>query len=432
MVEKPQTAPADLNQMLQDPLCGQGRRQSLRLPASTASLQIPRPEQRPRSRASGSGFFAISADGFLSSPTTMWSMAAEKITVVTNDQRRLPARVVGSRPGDRPGGAEGRRRPGFNTISFEDRARPRVGDWVVAVGNPFGLGGTATAGIVSALGRQNVSGSSFVNYMQIDAPINRGNSGGPTFDVAGRVVGINTSIYTPSGGSVGIGFDIPADVAARVTNELMSGHSVTRGYIGATIQSLSPDLAASLGLRATKGALIDQLTAEGPAARAGLRSGDIVTSVDGYPVTSSAELTQQIALARPGEEIHLRVLRDGEPRDVAITSGQRPSETALAAGAQDDSGDAGQTGLLGMRVAPDANGGLVVEGLSPDSDAAQKGMQQGDVILRAGVRPIQSATDLSQAVESAKLAGRTSVPLLVARGNQRFYVAVPIGAVGSG
>jgi serine protease Do len=320
----------------------------------------------------------------------------------------------------------------FQYVSFEDSARPRVGDWVVAVGNPFGLGGTATAGIVSALGRQNVSGSSYVDYMQIDAPINRGNSGGPTFDVEGRVVGVNSAIYTPSGGSVGIGFDIPADVAAQVTRQLMASGQVTRGYIGATVQSLSPELAGSLGLSSVKGAIVDQLTPGGPAEQAGVRSGDVVVTVNGRPVESSADLTRQVALAKPGDAVRLGVLREGKIRELTLQAGRRPSEGALATNGGPDQGGgrsgegAGAAALLGMRLAPDPQGGLVVQDVSPGSDAAQKGLRQGDVILRAGASPVASPTDVSSAVAAAKGAGRKSVPLLVDRGGQRFYVPVDV------
>jgi serine protease Do len=206
----------------------------------------------------------------------------------------------------------------------------------------------------------------------------------------------------------------------------MSGHEVTRGYIGATVQSLSPDLSGSLGLTTDKGALIDQVSPGGPAERAGLHMGDIVTSVNGVPIKSSTDLTQQVALARPGEAIRLGVLHDGQAREIAITSGLRPSESALAANAEGANGQDG--GLLGLQVAPDARGGLVIEGVSPDSDAAQRGLRQGDVIVRAGARSVQSAADLAQAVAAAKASGRPSVPLLVARGGQRFYVPVRIDA----
>ncbi|HLY78816.1 MAG TPA: trypsin-like peptidase domain-containing protein, partial [Caulobacteraceae bacterium] len=382
VVEKAQAAPTGFNPFGQGSPFGPGGPFGQNSPFGF-QFSFPQTPGNPPSvpvHASGSGFF-VSADGFIVTNNHVVD-GAEKITVVTNDQRSLPAHVVGRDAATDLAVIKVDGGP-FQYVSFEDRARPRVGDWVVAVGNPFGLGGTATAGIVSALGRQNVSGSSFVNFMQIDAPINRGNSGGPTFDIEGRVVGINTSIYTPSGGSVGIGFDIPADVAARVTHQLMSGGQVTRGYIGATVQNLSPDLSGSLGLTTAKGALIDQVEAGGPAERAGLQAGDIVTSVNDVPVRSSTDLTQQIALARPGEAIRLGVLRNGRAREIAITSGLRPSENALAAG---DAGAGGgqDSGPLGLQVAPDARGGLVIEGVSPDSDAAQRGLRPGDVILRAG------------------------------------------------
>ena len=380
-------------------------------------------------RASGSGFF-ISADGYVVTNNHVVH-DAEKITVVTNDNREFTAHVVGTDPATDLAVLKVEGGP-FQYVSFEESGRPRVGDWVVAVGNPFGLGGTATAGIVSALGRQNVSGSSYVDYMQIDAPINRGNSGGPTFDVEGRVVGVNSAIYTPSGGSVGIGFDIPADVAAQVTRQLIASGQVTRGYIGATVQNLSPELASSLGLASVKGAIIDQLTAGGPAEQAGLRSGDVVTSVNGQPVASSAEMTRQVGLAKPGQDIQMGVLRNGQTQQVTIRSGVRPSEAQLAAGGRaqggDDQAQRGGQAMLGMQLSPDPHGGLVVQGIMPNGDAAQKGVQAGDVILRAGAQEVASPADLARAVSAAQAAGRKSVPLLVARGAQRFYV--PVGVTG--
>ncbi|HEY5410048.1 MAG TPA: trypsin-like peptidase domain-containing protein, partial [Caulobacteraceae bacterium] len=223
-------------------------------------------------KASGSGFF-ISADGYIVTNNHVVE-GADKITVHTKDGRDLKARLIGRDSATDlavvkvDGG-------GFPYVSFEDRAKPRVGDWVVAVGNPFGLGGTATAGIVSALGRRNVADSNYVDYMQIDAPINRGNSGGPTFDAYGRVVGVNTAIYSPSGGSVGIGFDIPADVVAQVSRQLIEHGKITRGYIGATVQAVTPEISDSLGLHGRKGALVAELTPGGPAEQAGLRPGDV-------------------------------------------------------------------------------------------------------------------------------------------------------------
>ena len=287
----------------------------------------PPPRTAAPLRASGSGFF-ITADGYVVTNNHVVD-GADKITVKTSDGRALKARLVGHDPATDLAVVKVEGGP-FRFVSFEDHGKPRVGDWVVAVGNPFGLGGTATAGIVSALGRPNISGSSFVDYMQIDAPINRGNSGGPTFDLEGRVVGVNSAIFTPSGGSVGIGFDIPADVAAATTRQLMQDGRVTRGYIGATVQSLSPELADSLGLKSAHGVVVAGMTPGGPSQRAGLRSGDVIVTVNGAGVESASQLTRQVALARPGDEIRFGVLRSGERREIDVRSGLRPTEASLA------------------------------------------------------------------------------------------------------
>jgi serine protease Do len=388
------------------------------------------PNVGPRSsapmRASGSGFF-ITADGYVVTNNHVVD-GADKISVKTSDGREFKARLVGHDPATDLAVLKVEGGP-FQFVSFESRGKPRVGDWVVAVGNPFGLGGTATAGIVSALGRQNISGSSFVDYMQIDAPINRGNSGGPTFDLDGHVVGVNTAIFSPSGGSVGIGFDIPADVAAATTRQLMETGTVTRGYIGATVQTLSPELAESLGLASAHGAMVDNVTPGGPSERGGLRSGDVVVDVGGHAVASASDLTRQVALARPGDEIRVAVLRAGARHEIAIRSGVRPSEAALASNVGSGPRERDERSaprVLGLDLTPDPNGGLVVGGVSPSSDAAAEGLRRGDVILRAGSRPVQSAADLSESVASARAAGRKSVPLLVARAGRRFYVAVAV------
>jgi serine protease Do len=380
-------------------------------------------------RSAGSGFF-ISSDGYLVTNNHVVENA-DKITVHTADDRTFKAHIVGRDPatdvavlkvdaGNMP------------FVSFEDSAKPRVGDWVVAVGNPFNLGGTATAGIVSALGRKNVSGSNYVDFMQIDAPINSGNSGGPTFDLAGRVVGVNTAIYTPSGGSVGIGFDIPADVVASVSKQLISTGKVTRGFIGASVQDVTPEIADSLGMKG-KGALVADVTAGGPAAAAGVQPGDIVLRVNNQPITSATDLTRAVALARAGQPIRLDVRRDGQMREITVKSGMRPSEDALASNDQTSpSGGEGQdgrtVGALGLQIAPDAKGdGVRVAGVDASSDAAQKGLHPGDVILRANDRVTHSPSDLSTVVADAKKAGKKSVLLFVARGGVHTFVPVELG-----
>jgi serine protease Do len=286
------------------------------------------PEGHPvPQEGTGSGFL-ISGDGYIVTNNHV-VQGAQKITVRMSDDRALPAKLIGRDPATDLAvvKVEGRNLP---FVSFEERAKPRVGDWVIAVGNPFNFGGTATAGIVSALARPDVSGNNYVDYMQIDAPINRGNSGGPSFDVYGRVVGVNSAILSPSGGSVGIGFDIPADVAASVARQLISTGKVTRGYIGATVQKVTPDIAESLGLPNQKGALIAELAENGPSAKSGLRPGDLVLKVNGREVASATDLTRQVALAHVGEDIRLQIRRDGQVQDVVVRSGERPSEEIIA------------------------------------------------------------------------------------------------------
>jgi serine protease Do len=386
------------------------------------------PQQAPRKmQASGSGFF-ISGDGYIVTNDHVVD-GADKITVHTKDERDLKARVIGVDQATdlaviKVEGA------GFPYVSFEDKARPRVGDWVVAVGNPFGLGGTATAGIVSALGRSGVSGSQFVDYMQIDAPINRGNSGGPTFDTNGRVVGVNSAIFSPSGGSVGIGFDIPADVAETVTRQLISSGKVVRGYIGASIQNVTPEIAESMGLAGRKGALVADLTPGGPSEAAGLKPGDLVLKVNGHDVASADDLTRQVALAHAGEQIHLDIRRDGQMRVVDIRSGVRPSEAVLQRGgdtapqAPDVDKDAQR--VLGMRLTPNPDGGVSIKGVSGSSEASEQGLRPGDVIMQAGEHKVSTPQDVAAAADEARKAGRPSVLLMIQHNGRRGFVALKV------
>ena len=401
----------------------------------------PRP---PKQQSSGSGFF-ISPDGYIVTNNHVIENA-EEIKVVLKDGKELKGVVIGRDEGTDLAvvKVEGQ---GFPYVDFENSARPRVGDWVLALGNPFGLGNTATAGIVSAYNRD--IGETFVDYIQIDAPINRGNSGGPTFDIYGRVIGVNTSIYSPSGGSVGIGFDIPADVASDITKQLMGGHTIARGYIGATIQNLNEELAGSWGLGDRKGAQVADLVAGGPAARAGLLSGDVVVAVNGHPVTSSGEMTREVAKAHAGDTIHLDVYRDGKERAIDVHSGLRPSEAQLAlnGGPGDGQDNAGpgingstppHSQILGMSLTPidpaarrqfsiaDPVHGVLVDGVKGSSDAGEKGLRRGDVIVRAGDREVASASDISAAVGEWKKAGRASIPLAVNRGGRTLFVPVKI------
>jgi len=399
----------------------------------------------PKQLSAGSGFF-ISSEGYIVTNNHVVANA-DDIKVVLKDGKELKATVVGRDEGTdlaviKVDGHD------YPYVNFEQTARPRVGDWVLAVGNPFSLGSTATAGIVSAYNRD--IGENFVDYIQIDAPINRGNSGGPTFDTYGRVIGVNTAIFSPSGGSVGIGFDIPADVASSITKNLMTGQKIRRGYIGATIQNLTDELAESWGLQGRKGAVVADVVPGGPAQHAGLEPGDVVVAVNGHPVTSNTDMTREVAKTQAGDVAHLDVFRDGKARTVDIRTALRPSEAQLAqnGGAPEGDEDQGVPGgsakaapnapVLGLYLAPiDPRSreqysiaatvhGVLVSGVKGSSDAGDKGLRPGDVIVRAGDRDVASAGDVTAAVGEWKKAGRTIIPLSVNHGGRNVVVPVKI------
>jgi serine protease Do len=404
----------------------------------------PEGEEAPEAMSSGSGFF-ISADGYVVTNNHVVENASE-IKIVLKDERELKATIVGRDEGTDLAvlKVEGRN---FPFVDFENSATPRVGDWVIAVGNPFGLGGTATAGIISAYGRD--IGETFVDYIQIDAPINRGNSGGPTFDIYGRVIGVNTAIFSPSGGSVGIGFAIPSNVADTITKQLISGGKVTRGYLGATIQNVTPEIAESMGIAGRKGALVAELVPGGPAEKSGLRSGDVVVAINGVKVEDASDLTRNVAASKSGDNLRIEVLREGKPLTVNVRSGVRPSERELNRGANDndDNGAPGSTTPPPSAVRPTALGltlapldeaarrtfsipgnvrGAVVEGLASASDAAKKGIKRGDVIVRANDRPVAGPSDVVAAVDAARRSGRPSVLLFIYRDGRQLGVPVKL------
>ena len=389
-------------------------------------------DNTPETQASGSGFF-ISSEGYIVTNNHVVENARE-ITVTLSDQRELPARVIG-RDEDTDLAVlkvEGRN---FPFVSFAAEAKPRVGDWVIAVGNPFQLGNTATAGIVSAFGRD--IGDNFVDYLQIDAPINRGNSGGPTFDVYGRVIGVNTAIFSQTGGSVGIGFAIPADIAENITRQLISGGRITRGYLGVEITNVNREIAESQGLREARGALVARVTPGGPASRGGLQPGDIVLRVNGQPIKDANDLTRQVATARQGQTIRLEVLRGEQTRTVNVVSGTRPTRAELDAepGQGGEGGSPAPSGptqprgpvVLGMNLAPIDEAarrtysigaevrGVVVERVDPQSDARTRGLRAGDVIFRVNDRDVATAADVQAAVETARRLNRPSVLVWVNR-----------------
>ncbi|PHY22930.1 Do family serine endopeptidase [Caulobacter sp. BP25] len=403
-----------------------------------------------KQQSAGSGFF-ISADGYIVTNNHVVA-DADDIQVVMKDGRELKATLVGRDEGTdlavikvvdpKAKGAD------FPYVDFENQAKPRVGDWVITIGNPFGLGGTATAGIISAYGRNlGDTTSSFVNYIQIDAPINRGNSGGPSFDIYGRVIGVNSAIYSPSGGSVGIGFAIPAEIAEATAKQLISSGKVVRGYIGVSIQDFSVEAAEAMGLKDVKGAIVADVVAGGPAAKAGLLPDDILVGVNGVKVADRSELTREVSKARPGEIIKMSILRDGKPRVIDVRSGTRPSEDSLAANDDDQDGGAApspdkpanqRVEALGLTLGPiDAAArqtykidseikGLLVTSVKGDSDAGEKGLAKGDVIANINGAPVATVADVNKAIAAAKSAGRTSVLIKLIRQNRPGFIPLKI------
>jgi len=315
--------------------------------------------------------------------------------------------------------------------------KPRIGDWVLAVGNPFGLGGTVTAGIVSASGRDIGSGP-YDDFIQIDAPVNKGNSGGPAFNTEGEVMGVNTAIYSPSGGSVGIAFAIPATTVNNVVAQLKDKGTVSRGWIGVQIQPVTSDIADSLGLKKAEGALVAEPQANGPAAKAGIESGDVITAVNGEPVKDARELARTIGSLPPGNSVKLNVLHKGQDKVVNLTLGQLPNavEAKADTGKGDDQGSAVPRGTdvpkLGLTVAP-ANSvagagkdGVVVTEVDPKSAAAERGFKEGDVILEVAGKNVTSAGDVREALDAARTDNKNSVLMRVKSGGSSRFVAIPL------
>ncbi len=377
----------------------------------------------------GSGFF-ISPDGY--AVTNNHVVAHAKSVQVTTDNGTIyTAKVVGTDPKTDLAVIKVDGKNDFPYVKFADHA-PRVGDWVVAVGNPFGLGGTVTAGIVSANGR-NIGAGPYDDYIQIDAPINKGNSGGPAFNVNGNVIGVNTAIYSPSGGSVGIGFDIPADTAKMVVAELEKDGHVTRGWLGVQIQPVTTGIADSLGLKKAQGAMVDEPQSGSPAAEAGIKSGDVITAVDGTAVKNARELARTIGTLKPGTSVKLDIVRQGEQKTVSLTLGQMPNEQQLASADSTTAQPEGGVPHLGLQVAPakDVSGaggqGVVVTGVDPDGPAAEQGFQTGNVILDVGGKAVANVGDVRKALVEAKAQGKHDVLMRVKTTDGTHFVAMPLG-----
>src|SRR5205823_137799 len=296
-------------------------------------LSPEQPRTSPRERlvtGQGSGFF-ISADGYAVTNNHVVDKAST-VEVIADDGKTYTAKVIGTDPRTDIALIKVEGRGDFPYVQLAEKS-PRIGDWVLAVGNPFGLGGTVTAGIVSARGR-DIGAGPYDDFIQIDAHVNKGNSGGPTFDVDGNVIGVNTAIFSPSGGSVGIGFAIPSDTVKTVIAQLEKSGKVTRGWIGVQIQQVTPDIADSLGLKNAEGALVAEPQANSPAAKAGIQSGDVITAVDGQPVKNARELAKKISSMPPGTSVKLGVWRKGEEKQLSLTLGELPNTRQARASAE--------------------------------------------------------------------------------------------------
>ena len=373
--------------------------------------------------AQGSGFF-ISADGYIVTNNHVVDHATD-VTVTTVDGKTMPAKVIGTDAKTDLALLKVTEGGNYPFVNFASQS-PRVGDWVIAVGNPFGLGGTVTAGIVSARGRDIGSGP-YDDFLQIDAPVNRGNSGGPTFNSEGEVVGVNTAIFSPSGGSVGIGFAIASDVVKSVVQSLKDHGSVARGWLGVEIQPVSADIADSLGIKEASGALVSKAQNDSPAAAAGVKTGDVITSVNGESVADPKELARKIALLGPKTNAELGIIRDGAKQTISVKLGAMAGEKeAKADTAQPSPSEPTQLARLGLTVEPAKAGheGVTVAEVDPDGIAGQKGLQTGDVILDAGGKPVASAADITAALDAAKASGHKAVLLRVKSGDNFHFVAL--------
>jgi len=402
-------------------------------------------EQTREAQSLGSGFI-ISADGYVVTNNHVVApgnrnATIESITVIMPDRTEYEAELVGRDAASDIAVLKIKANKPLPFVKFGDSASARVGDWIIAIGNPFGLGGTVTTGIVSAIHRRTGQGA-YDSFLQTDASINRGNSGGPMFDLNGNVIGINNAIISPTGGNVGIGFAIPAEVAAPIVETLKKGQTIERGYLGVQISALSEDLADSLGLEKNEGEFVQRVEPGEAAQKAGIQPGDVIVKVQGKKVTPDQTLSYLVANLPIGTDVPIELIRNGKTIKVNAKLGKRPSEEELASnsfdpdaeenamGQDEDDGTSAQAtaDALGLSVVdltpaiarqigvPSTQKGVVVSTVDPNSDAGQKGIRRGFLITSVNRQPITSAADLDNAISRAKSSDRGAVLLQIRRG----------------
>jgi serine protease Do len=390
-------------------------------------------QRAPRNRlvtGQGSGFF-ITADGYAVTNNHVVDKA-DTVEITTDDGKTYSAKVIGTDARTDVALIKVEGRSDFPYVKLADHA-PRIGDWVLAVGNPFGLGGTVTAGIVSARGR-DIGAGPYDDFIQIDAPVNKGNSGGPTFDVDGNVIGVNTAIFSPSGGSVGIAFAIPASTVKSVVAQLKDKGSVTRGWIGVQIQPVTAEIAESIGLKHAEGALVSDSQPNGPAAKAGIEAGDVITAVDGAAVKDARDLAKQIGSIAPGTSVKLTVWRKGEEKNLSVALGELPNQREARATTPDaQTPNGSDVPRLGLTLAPagqvagSGSEGVVVTKVDPNGVASEHGFQTGDVILEVGGKKVANPADVRSALNDAQKDGKRSVLMRVKSGEATKFVALRLG-----
>lgn len=378
--------------------------------------------------AQGSGFF-ISADGYVVTNNHVVENATD-VKVVTDDGTEHAAKVIGTDPKTDLALVKVTDGKDFPHVTFAAN-ESRVGDWVVAVGNPFGLGGTVTAGIISARGR-DIGAGPYDDFLQIDAPINKGNSGGPAFNAGGEVIGVNTAIYSPSGGSVGIGFAIPARTAQQVVASLMDHGKVVRGWLGVQIQPVTEEIASSIGLDKARGALVTEPQTDSPASKAGIKAGDTILSINGLEVEDAKDLARKIAAFPPKTVVDVTLWRDGKEIVVKVDLGELPNEQVASSQQSDGSEEHTSLGDYGLTLAPAeavgaGDSGAVITDLEPGGKASERGLRQGDIILQAGGQTVDGPRDVSKAISGAEKAGKKAILLRVKSGDSVRFLALPLG-----